>query len=67
MPRDKLTPAQRAALLQDYDDEVPVEELARKYGVHHSYAALLARRHGLPTRSGKDNAYFPSQNKTAKR
>lgn len=54
----KLTKKQREALLQDYVDGVPVYEIARKYGVHHSYPTILARRRGKPTRLNKTNRAY---------
>jgi len=54
----KLTDVQREQILEQYDNKVPVEIIAAKFKVHHSYPTLLARRRGKKTRAGMVNLRF---------
>lgn len=54
----KLSLEQRNLILDDYEEGIPVEKIALKYGVHHSYPTLLARRAGLMTRNNRPNTLF---------
>ena len=47
----RLNASNRAALLDSYIAEVPVQELADRFGVHRSTVSELARRAGVPARS----------------
>lgn len=47
----RLNASNRAALLDSYAAEVPVHELADRFGVHRSTVSELVRRAGVPTRS----------------
>lgn len=58
MPVIKLSRKALEALLNDYAKGVPVKEISRKYGVHHSYPTLLARRMGMKTRKERPNSFF---------
>ncbi len=57
----RLSTDEQNQLLLDYARNVPVADIATKYGVHHSYAALLARRRGQPTRTKKSNVRYPKE------
>lgn len=47
----RLNASNRAALLDSYVAEVPVQELADRFGVHRSTVSELVRRAGVPTRN----------------
>lgn len=61
MSAPRLTKEQRSAILLEYLGGTPVKKLAAKYGIHHSYPALLARRRGRATRAGKLNIRYDKE------
>lgn len=61
----RLSQEQQAELLNAYSRGDLVVDIARRFGVHHSYPALLARRRKQPTRLHRLNErYKESENET---
>lgn len=57
----RLTPEQQTQMLEAYQRGDPVIDIAERFGVHHSYPTLLARRRGIQTRSGRENCRYADQ------
>jgi hypothetical protein len=58
MWKQRLSNRDQERLLDAYKRGVRVTEIAKTFGVHHSYASLLARRRGIPTRMNKTNVRY---------
>ncbi len=52
MSSPRLTPDEKAALLERYLAGEKVDALATAFGVDRSYPAILARRRGIARRTG---------------